>query len=165
VRLPTGKEMDLLGSGAAGLEPFAIWSGTYASISPHVNASYKWNGSSVLAGNPSSGESADFPDQLTYSLGADVSLNPRVTIAFDILGRYLIDAERLRHEQFNALDGRSVFPTIAFGRDSFNVLSGAIGIKGNLVGQLPLDFNLLFKLNERGLRDKVTPLLGIEYSF
>jgi hypothetical protein len=165
LRLPTGKEMDLLGSGAAGLEPFAIWSGTYAGISPHLNASYKWNGSSVLAGNPARGESADFPDQLTYSLGADVSINPRMTIAFDVLGRYLVDAERLRHEQFRALDGRSVFPTIAFGRESFNVLSGAIGIKGNVVGQLLLDFNLMFKLNERGLRDKVTPLLGLEYSF
>ena len=165
LRLPTGEEMNLLGSGAAGLEPFAIWSGTYANLSPHVNASYKWNGSSVLAGNPSTGESADFPDQFNYNLGAEVGVNSRLTVAFDVLGRYLIDAERLRHEEFHALDDRSVFPTISFGRESFNVLSGAIGIKGNVAGQLLLDFNLMFKLNERGLRDKVTPLLGIEYSF
>ena len=28
-----------------------------------------------------------------------------------------------------------------------------------------LDVNLLFKLDERGLRDKVTPLVGLEYAF
>ena len=96
MRLPTGDEMNLLGSGAAGLQPFAIWSATYQKVSPHVNASYKWNGSSVLAGNPARGESADFPDQAGYAAGADVSVNPRLTLAFDLLGVYVIDAERLR---------------------------------------------------------------------
>ena len=67
--------------------------------------------------------------------------------------------------QFHALDQRSVFPTIEFARDSFNAMSGAIGMKANLFGQLLLDVNLLFKLDEHGLRDKVTPLVGIEYSF
>jgi hypothetical protein len=165
VRLPTGDEMNLLGSGAPGLQPFGVWSATYQKVSPHVNLSYKWNGSSVLAGNAASGESAHFPDQLAYGLGADVSVNPRLTVAFDVIGRYFIDAERLRSEDFHALDGRSVFPNIVFARDSFNALSGAMGLKANVVGRLLLDVNLLFKLDEHGLRDKVTPLIGLEYSF
>lgn len=165
VRLPTGDEMNLLGSGAPGLQPFGIWSATYQKVSPHVNVSYKWNGSSVLAGNPARGESAHFPDQLAYGLGADVSVNQRLTLAFDVIGRYFIDAERLHGEEFQALDGRSVFPNIVFARDSFNALSGAIGLKANLVGRLLLDVNLLFKLDEHGLRDKVTPLIGLEYGF
>ena len=32
-------------------------------------------------------------------------------------------------------------------------------------GQLLIDVNLLFKLDENGLRDKVTPLVGLEYTF
>ncbi len=56
VRLPTGDELNLLGSGAPGLQPFGVWSGTFfQNLSPHVNVSYKWNGSSVLAGNPGRG--------------------------------------------------------------------------------------------------------------
>ena len=51
-----------------------------------------------------------------------------------VLGRYVIDAERLRAETFHALDGRSTFPNIVFERDSFNALSGAIGLKANLFG-------------------------------
>jgi hypothetical protein len=165
VRIPTGDEMDLLGSGTAGLQPFVVWSATYQRLSPHVNASYKWNGSSVLAGNPARGESADFPDQVAYAAGADVSVNPRVTLAFDLLGVYVIDAERLRPQPFHALDGRSMFPNIVFERDSMNMLSGACGLKVGLRDRLLVDVNVLFKLDEHGLRDKVTPLVGIEYAF
>lgn len=165
VRLPTGDEMDLLGTGATGVQPFGAWSATYQNISPHVNAGYKWNGSSVLAGNPATGESADFPDQVAYAAGADVSVNPRLTLAFDLLGRYVINSERLVQQDFQALDGRSVFPNVIFVQDSFNALSGSLGLKANVVERLLLDVNLLFKLDEHGLRDKVTPLIGLEYSF
>jgi hypothetical protein len=165
VRLPTGDEMNLLGSGAPALQPFAIWSATYQKVSPHINLGYRWNGSSVLAGNPSTGESRHFPDQVSYAVGADVSVNPRLTLAFDLAGRYVLDAERLRAETFHALDGKSTFPNIVFDRDSFNALSGAMGLKANVFERLLLDVNLLFKLDEHGLRDKVTPLIGFEYSF
>jgi hypothetical protein len=157
--------MNLLGSGAAGIQPFVIWSASFPHFSPHVNASYKRNGSSVLAGNPATGQSAHFPDQAGYGVGVEVGVNARVTVAFDVFGRYMIDSERLRPVPFQALDQRSVFPNIVFARDSFNALSGAAGMKANLFGQLLLDVNLLFKLDEHGLRDKVTPLVGIEYSF
>jgi len=165
VRLPTGDEMNLLGSGTTGVQPFAIWSGTFKTVSPHVNAGYRWNGSSVLAGNPATGQSGDFPDQVGYSAGADVAVNPRLTVAFDVLGRYVIDAERLRSETFHALDGHSTFPNIVFARDSYNALSGSIGLKGNLFGRFLMDVNVLFSLDNNGLRDKVTPLIGLEYSF
>jgi hypothetical protein len=165
VQLPTGDEMNLLGTGAAGLQPFAIWSAAYAKVSPHVNASYKWTGSSVLAGNPASGQSGDFPDQAAYAAGADVSVNPRLTLAFDLLGRYIMKSERVTRQQFHALDGRSVFPNIVFNRDSFNALSGTFGVKANVLQRLLLDVSVLFKLDEHGVRDKVTPLVGLEYAF
>jgi hypothetical protein len=165
MRLPTGDEMNLLGSGTAGLQPFAIWSATYQKVSPHLNASYKWNGSSVLAGNPARGESADFPDQASYAAGADISVNPHLTLAFDLLGVYVINAERLRSQPFHALDGRSVFPNIVFTKDSMNSLNGSFGFKAALLDRLLVEANLLFKLDEPGLRDKVAPLVGIEYSF
>lgn len=165
VRIPTGDEMNLLGSGTAGIQPFAIWSATFGQLAPHLNASYKWNGSSVLAGDPARGQSADFPDQVGYAVGADVSVNPRVTLAFDLLGVYLIDAERLRSQTFQALDGVSTFSNIVFVQDSMNSMSGAVGVKVSLSERLLIDANLMFKLDEHGLRDKVTPLIGIEYAF
>jgi hypothetical protein len=165
VQLPTGNEMNLLGTGTAGVQPFAIWSAAFAKVSPHLNASYKWTGSSVLAGNPANGESGNFPDHIAYAAGADVSVNPHVTLAFDVLGRYIMKSERITREQFHALDGRSVFPNIVFSRDSFNALSGTFGMKANVLQRLLLDVSVLFKLDEHGVRDKVTPLVGVEYAF
>jgi hypothetical protein len=165
VRLPTGDEMALSGTGTTGLQPFAIWSATYDRVSPHVNAGYQWNGSSVLAGNPGTGISADFPDQVAYVAGADVAVNSRITFAFDVLGRYVIDAKRLKRETFHALDGTSTFENIAFEDQSFSELNGTFGLKTNIFSRLLLNVNLLFSLDNHGLRDKVTPLIGIDYSF
>jgi len=165
VRLPTGDERNLLGTGAPGVQPFAIWSGTYGAFSPHVNAGYQWNGSSLLGGDPEAGLSEDLPDVGVYAVGAVLAVHPRVTAAVDLLGRYIIDSPRVRREEFHALDGRSVFPNIAFESGSFNELSGAVGLKINVGGRLLLNTNLLVRLNSVGLRDKVSPLIGVEYAF
>jgi hypothetical protein len=165
VRLPTGDEMNLLGTGATGVQPFAVFSTTYQNVSPHVNLSYQWNGSSVLAGNPAAGTSGNFPDQAQYTVGADIAVNQHFTLVLDLLGRYIINAERLRQEDFHALDGTSVFPNVTFARDSFQMLNGSIGAKVNVFGRLLVDANLLFSLDDHGVRDKITPLIGFEYSF
>ena len=165
VRIPTGDEIELLGSGAAGLQPFFVWSATVQKVSPHFNVGYKWNGSSVLAGNPSTGVSGDFPDEVAYAAGADVSVNSRLTVALDLLGRYTIDAHRLVQQDFHALDGRSTFPNITFDTASFSSMRGSVGAKAGLLDRLLLDVNLMFSLDVHGLRDKFTPLVGIEYAF
>ncbi len=102
---------------------------------------------------------------MSYTVGTEISVNPRLTVAFDVLGTYAIDAQRLRPQAFHALDGRSVFDNIGFVRQSFNTVSGSIGFKADLIQRLLLQANLLFKIDEHGLRDKVTPLIGLEYTF
>jgi hypothetical protein len=89
-----------------------------------------------------------------------------MTAILDVLGRYDIDTKRLVSGEFHALDAnQTAFPNVTFVTDSYNALSGALGLKTNIVNQLLLDVNLLFKLDEHGLRDKVTPLVGLEYTF
>jgi hypothetical protein len=165
VRIPTGDEMNLLGSGAAAIQPYAVWSGTFGKASPHVNVGYRWSGDSVLAGNPATGESAHFPDQFNYAVGTEVGVNERLTMVVDLLGTHVIDAQRLQPQTFHALDDRSTFANVTFERESFGMVNGAIGFKADLIQRLLLQFNLLFKIDENGLRDKVTPLVGVEYTF
>jgi hypothetical protein len=66
---------------------------------------------------------------------------------------------------FHALDGTSVFPSVQFANEDYLILSGAVGFKVNVVADMLVDFNLLFNLNDAGMRDKITPLIGIEYGF
>jgi hypothetical protein len=155
----------LLGTGAPAVQPFVAWSATYGPLAPHINAGYQWNGSSILAGDIEAGISEDLPDVGVYALGVVVAVHPRVTLALDVLGRYIIDSPRVRLTDFHALDGRSVYPNITFDTGSINELSSAAGLKINVAGRLLVNTNLLFRLNNSGLRDKVSPLVGIEYAF
>jgi hypothetical protein len=165
LRLPTGDEDNLLGTGAPAVQPFAAWSATYGTFAPHINLGYQWNGSSALAGDSEAGVSEDLPDVAVYALGTVVAVHPRVTLALDVLGRYIIDSPRVRLEDFVALDGHSVYPNIAFDTGSINELSSAVGLKINVAGRLLLNTNLLVRLNSGGLRDKISPLVGVEYAF
>jgi hypothetical protein len=166
LRLPTGEERNLLGTGAPGVNPFFAWSGNYGAISPHLNAGYQWNGDSILGGEPGSGEAKDLPDLAQYSAGAVIEVHPRITAAVDVLGRYIIDSPRVRLEEFHGLDAnRSAFPNITFTTGSINEISAAAGLKINVLGRLLLDMNLLVRLNSDGLRDKISPLVGLEYAF
>jgi hypothetical protein len=167
VRMPTGDERDLLGSGAVGLKPFAAMSFGIKRVSPHVNVGYQWNGASLLAGNITTDQKANLPHQLLYIAGADVGVSERLTLALDFLGQELFNSPRLFRTSFTVTNGTlsETFPDIGFRKDTYNIASGSAGFKTNIAGRLLANFNLLFKLNDNGLRSKVTPLVGIEYSF
>lgn len=166
VRMPTGDEEDLLGSGAWGLRPFLATSFGLGALSPHVNLGYQWNGESLLAGNVVTGEKADLPDEFAYVVGADVALGQRLTLCADWVGRYVIDASRVAPATFVGLDSAGTqFPDIQFEESSYNQSSLALGFKANPAGRLLVVFNVLLKLDDHGLRDKVTPLLALDYTF
>ena len=171
-RFPTGDEQNLLGLGAFGVKPFAVLSFSQGRLSPHVNVAYLWNGKSVLAGNPATGTKDDLPNQVQYAVGLDVGVTKRLTLAFDFMGTYVIDSPRMVQEVFTAANGEvfntangEAFNQIGFVKDSYTLANGAAGLKFNPVGRLLVDVNVLFKLDSAGLRDKVTPLVGIEYAF
>jgi hypothetical protein len=167
LRLPTGDERNLLGSGAWGARPFFAYSMSSGRVSPHVNMSYQWNGSSVLAGDPKTGEKADVPDQFQYALGADFGVNERFSLTGDWISRLQIDSPRvtLVNEQLSGKFGSLTLPDIVFSRSSFWASSAAVGCKMNAKGRLLVDFNLRFSVTDNGLTDRVTPLIGLEYTF
>jgi hypothetical protein len=164
-RTPTGDEMNLLGAGAWGVKPFLVLSATSRTLSPHATVGYEWNGESTLAGDPVAGTKAKLPDQITYSGGVAVALTGNLTLAADVIGRRIIDGRRLVPRTFTTLDGQTTFPDISFIVTSENEVSGAVGFKFNPRGRLLIDANLLFSLNDHGLRDTLTPLIGLEYGF
>src|SRR5215467_4206565 len=90
VRLPTGDEQNLLGSGAAGVRPFGVFSYS-ARVSPHVEIGYEWNGDSILAGDfvgpTATNAKGSLPNRFTYTVGADVSIVKRLTGAVDLFGQ------------------------------------------------------------------------------
>ena len=164
VRFPTGDEENLLGSGAWGVKPLLALSFGLGKVSPHINVGYQWNGKSELAGDIATKTKADLPDQFIYAGGFDVGVTKAVTLVFDFLGQRVSESPRFFEGTFTAADG-TTFPNVGFKNGAFNLYDAAVGLKLNVVGRLLLDGNVIFKLNDAGLRDNVSPLVAFEYSF
>lgn len=166
-RLPTGDELNLLGTGAMGLRPFMAVSGAWGALAPHANISYQWNGKSVLAGDVRAGTEANLPDQFQYAVGSDLAVNPRFSMVFDILGQRVLNSPRLSVYTLDASGaaGSASLPDIRFNTDSYWVTDASLGFKANVASRLLINFNMRFNLGDAGLADRVAPLIGIEWSF
>jgi hypothetical protein len=187
VRTPTGNERELLGSGAVGLKPFVALSAAGQRFSPHLNVGYQWNGQSILAGDvtgttfseDSSGAAvvqngpavkAGLPSQVFYTVGTDYGATRRVTFSVDYMGQVLINTPRVFRDNFTTQNipggtGSLTLPTISGGKDTAVLSSAAVGVKVNLFGNLLLTGNVLFRLDDKGLRQDVTPLVALSYAF
>ena len=162
VRIPTGDEFNYHGAGAYGIKPFLIASLTKKFLSPHVNAGYQWNGKSFL-GSSTGTEKVRLPGQLFYSAGAEASLSPRVTVAFDVLDQIIIHGRRT-FVNTETISG-TTYTTASFPNQSRHELNAATGFKARLGRDVVLTGNLLFRLNDSGLRSRVVPLVGLSYLF
>jgi hypothetical protein len=168
VRLPTGEERDLLGTGATQLKGILIGSLRLGSFSPHVNGGYTVS---------SKGENdEELPDEISYTGGFDWALNPRLTFVVDVLGRTFRDAQFVRVVdttfQANTNPGgppnivTAVFPRLIASREDLNTLLGSVGFKINPFGNFLITLNGLFPIvDDEGLQDRFSPLVAVDYSF
>ncbi|HZV87782.1 MAG TPA: transporter [Candidatus Binatus sp.] len=189
VRLPSGDELNFLGSGATGVQPFGVVS-YKARISPHAEVGYEWNGDSTLAGTnivpapagTTPTNTGKLPNRFVYIVGADIRVVKRLTAAFDIYGQRLFNSPEIISQPYMGL-GHCAGPTdptgatcgtytagtnhpdIAQVTTDYNLTEASLGLKYRLVGRLVITGNVLLKLDEGGLRSNAVPLVGVSYNF
>jgi hypothetical protein len=166
LRLPTGDENDLLGSGATQAKLFVIAGGAPGRFSPRGSFGYTFsNGGSDFTG--------DLPDEIYYTAGFDVVPHRRVSLAADFIGRTLLNTDKVVDHtsvfQYRTRTDPTVLQTtrqeLATEKGNLNLMLGSVGIKINPVGRLLLVVNALFKIGNNGLQDDLTPTFGIDYTF
>jgi hypothetical protein len=160
LRVPSGNEEDLLGLGTTQAKFILIGSSEMGRIGPHFNVSYAVAGDSSL-------QDVDIPNEFGYTFGLD-AVAGKATLAFDIIGRTLIDAGRFG-------DTTRTFPVFGaapvtrteFGRrdGNLNQVLGAAGVKFPVMQKLLITANALFSINDAGLKAKFIPVIGFEYVF
>jgi hypothetical protein len=167
VRMPTGDEQNLLGSGAVGIRPFAAFSSQMGAFAPHVNAAYQWNGESLIGGNVREDVKGDLPDQFTYAVGGDVLVAPRLSVIVDLFGQRVVSSPRLIAVEStrSGVAGSVTLDDIRFVNESYWTSSGSFGLKANLLSRMLLTFNLQFAIADGGLTDRLSPLVGMEWAF
>jgi hypothetical protein len=185
-RIPTGNARELLGSGSTGIKPFLAIS-TGRRVSPHLNVGYQWNSRSILAGNITGATISEnaagmatiqngpattghVPSDLFFAAGADIGVTNRLSLAFDYLGQTVFNAPRVFTSTFVTQNipggtGALTLPNITGRNETMTLNSGAAGLKLNLFGGLLLTADVLFRMDDNGLRQDVTPLIGLSRTF
>jgi hypothetical protein len=128
-----------------------------------VNVGYTFSRGNDATADPAS-VLLEPPDEFNYAAGVDISLHPRLTFAGDVVGRTLRDIFRLEFIDVGfgpAFQEFNVRPET----ENLRLVLTSLGVKYNLFGNFLLSGNVLFPLSKGGLRDRVTPVLGFDYSF
>jgi len=184
-RIPTGDETNLLGTGGVQTKVMGIVSYDRGPVSPHVNLGYTFSSKGALP-------NATMHDEALATAGADFAMTSRITMSFDVLGRLVLDAGRMRLTEKTyeyALSGggagggggggggganRPTTPVqteqttrteLQFYPGNLDLYLGAAGLRFNPWRTMLVSANLLFPLTKAGLRDRVTPTIGVDYVF
>jgi hypothetical protein len=171
VRLPTGDSKDLLGTGAASATLTLIGSAVRGRFAPHFNVAFGAAGSSDVT---------NLSNEFNYKVGTEFVASPKITLSADLVGRSLIDAGSLQLQNIvhNYTTGTGVAQSTTFEEfapraaaggglldGALNAVSLAVGGKFNLRGNLLINANVLVALTNAGLTAKVTPVIGLDYTF
>lgn len=173
LRVPTGDELNYLGSGAYGFNPYVTVSYLWK-VSPHAKVGYQWNTATEL-NNPTltAGGNQSLPGGFQYDVGADWAWLRHVTVAGDLLGSQYLNAPKLTSTTTplptpltNPPTPITInLPTVTTSNAAYTINDLSAGLKWNPFRDLVLSGNMLFQLNNDGLRSRPTPLLGVSYKF
>jgi len=163
VRVPSGDELNFLGSGTTGIKPYLAVS-RHGRFSPHGNLGYQWNGDSILNANES-GRKQQLPTDLFYTVGMNFEATKKITLIADLLGQHFYNAPRLASATPVAIPDIGSAPSVEPYTSSYTTTNLSLGVKAKTYKRLIFTGNLTIKLNDGGLRATVVPLVGLSYSF
>ncbi|MEO8520927.1 MAG: transporter [Acidobacteriota bacterium] len=151
IRLPTGDQKNLLGTGSASYRFIGIGSLEQGRLALHGNAS-------LLRGGISPEWSA--------AGAASVAAHPRVTISGEVLTRHVSSLHDFAlsaapHPRIVGVDTLR----LTAGTAATTLASGVAGLKWNVTGTLVVGTHVSFPLAKRGLTAPITPSVGLEYAF
>lgn len=162
LRLPTGDDQNMLGTGATQAKLFLIGSAARGNVAPHVNLGYTF-------ASDDSGAS----DQFNYVGGTEYAVAPRLTVVGDLIGRTLRNTLRLKDVSVQRpfqqgaaapIEMTTLQEVVTESRNLTTVL-GTAGVKFNAWQNLLISAHVVVALNDAGLRSRVTPVVGFDYSF
>lgn len=163
LRLPTGDDQNLLGTGSVGATFSLIGSSTMGRLAPHFNTGF------TLKGN--SGD-LDQAQEFNYKIGTELVATPTLTVSADLVGRSLIGAGRLelfdnvrRFRSATDVPDSITLQEYQLRDTTLNLATLALGSKFNVRSNLLLNASVLVALTDAGVTARVTPVVGFDFTF
>lgn len=160
VRLPTGKEEDLLGSGEVAVRGLGIVSGRYGNFTPHANFGYLHRGGDFQTG------------AVLATLGFDQLIGTAVTFAADIISELQTGDSKLVQPPPVVLNipvgtatSARIVPPSNIPERKDHVVLGSFGFKFTTPAGVTLVTNALVPIRRGYLQPDVAWTVGVEYSF
>ena len=150
VRLPTGRQADLLGAGSASTKFSAIGSLENGPLSVSANTG-------VVVGG--------LAREADYDVGVAIAAKPRLTLSTELLGRWISGTG-------GVVNGTTPNPTLAGVQTirltadsaSLNMITVVPGFKWNVSDTWVLAANVMVPLTSSGLTTRLTPFIGLDYA-
>jgi hypothetical protein len=151
LRLPTGRDEDLLGAGKAAVRVMGIASAELGPTTLHGN---------VTLGAGGLGRELSFGGALAFAA------TPRLTLVGEVLTRHLAGAQAIApvlgpHPRITGVETLRLMPA---GDDRTSGVAVA-GVKWNVARTWLLQGNVLMPLNASGLTSRFTPTVTLDYAF
>ncbi|MEO7134641.1 MAG: transporter [Vicinamibacterales bacterium] len=168
-RLPTGSKEELRGLGVGRALLSLVASGAAGRFSPHVNVGYEfWTDSVVVPQDFQGLTTLASKDQVQYAGGVEVEVTRRLTLVGDVLGRFLRGTGQVGYQPFeyrqNPLNIQGANALVA-APNGVHSIYAVPGVKWNFYADALLNFHALVSLTREGLRDRITPVIGIDWGF
>jgi hypothetical protein len=151
LRLPTGRDQDLLGTGKAGFSALVIASSEHGVLGYHGNLSLSGGG---------------LANEMAYRGAVSVSASDRVTLVGELIGRRYGEAGRISDVRVPHATIDNVDTIRLVSEDSsLSTASMVVGAKWNVTGTWILSGHTQLPVTARGLRSGVVTLIGLDYAF
>ncbi len=151
VRLPTGRQEDLLGTGRASLKLAGIGSLERGRAGGYLNAGFTVGG---------------LAREISYGGAATVAATGRLTLSGELLGRWIdtpggIVPVTATHPSLAGVETLRLEPS----GSRVNLVTVVPGVKWNVASTWVLVANVMLPLTSAGLTSPVTPFVGLDYSY
>jgi hypothetical protein len=186
MRFQTGDPLNYLGSGAYGFNIYGLIA-YKTRLSPHAKIAYQWNTKSVLLNPTGQGPNLNLPGGAQYGGGVDFALNSYLTVSSDILANEFVNSPYIT-PTCQTIPASSVntstpvcgtssstsvtLTALAQSTVTYTTVNYSAGLKwrpfgpNRKVGKNVIVYgNVLYQLNNVGLRADASPSGGISWSF
>jgi hypothetical protein len=169
LRLPTGDPEAMLGAGVTRTLVSGTWSTTVGVVAPHASFGYEFWSDPFQVFDPLQQSTVDAGQNgIAYEAGVEWAAGDRLTVNGEFLGRTLNDGGRLTYRE------------LPMGGNPFGITNASVAsvdprglnrtwvsgsIKWNFAGTALLTASVLLPANDQGLRDNLTPVIGLDWGF
>jgi hypothetical protein len=155
VRLPTGDEQDLLGTGSTSIRAQGIVGAQFGNFSPHFNGGYAARTDTLQT------------DAILATIGFDALVAPWATVAADLISEWQLGTTTITLPgpiSYVTPFPRS-YPATSIPARRQDVMNMSVGAKFTVRGGMVIMVNGLIPINHAGLQPGIAWTTGLEYTF